>query len=256
MPTVSRFSLTPVNATALHHPQSIRLERYGAVGDRWFYFAKPDGRFVAGAAHGPLVQIHAEYDVGAERLSLAFPDGTRVSGDACALGEPVWTSMWGRSLTGRVVNGSFEEAVTAYVGERLRLVRTDEPGGAIDIDPVTLVSTASVEEFAAMSGDPRGKDARRFRLLIQVDGTEAREEHSWNSRRLRVGDAIVEGGGPVPRCIVTTQDPDTGRRDIDTLRILAHYRGKPDGKHVEFGMYGRVVEPGDVAVGDPVELLN
>ena len=256
VPTISRFSLTPVKATRLHHPPSIRLERYGAVGDRWFYFARPDGRFLAGAGHGPLVRIRAEYDVDGERLSLAFPDGTTVAGEACNLGEPVRTSMWGRPVRGRAVEGPFEDAVTTYVGEPLRLVRADEPGGAIDVEPVTMVSTASIEEFPAQAADHRAADGRRFRLLLQLDGCEPREEHGWTGRRLRVGDAIIEAGGPVPRCVVTTQDPNTGGRDLDTLGILARYRGKPDGKHVEFGIYGTVVEPGTVHLGDRVELLD
>ncbi|MFL5767939.1 MAG: hypothetical protein ACJ758_08870 [Actinomycetota bacterium] len=37
MPTIARFSIAPVKSTALHHPEEIRLERHGAVGDRSFY---------------------------------------------------------------------------------------------------------------------------------------------------------------------------------------------------------------------------
>src|SRR6266516_5849348 len=157
MPTVLRFSLTPVKSTALHHPDEIRLERYGAVGDRDFYFARPDGRFVAGAAFGPLVRIRADHDRDAERLRLTFPDGTTVEGDACALGPPVRTSMWGRPLRGRVVDGPFERALTTYVGTPIRLVRCDRPGDAIDDWPATLVSRASVGEFASRAGDERGR---------------------------------------------------------------------------------------------------
>jgi uncharacterized protein len=31
--------------------------------------------------------------------------------------------------------------------------------------------------------------------------------------------------GPVDRCVVTTRDPDTGERDLDTLRLIKRYRG-------------------------------
>jgi uncharacterized protein YcbX len=37
------------------------------------------------------------------------------------------------------------------------------------------------------------------------------------------------------------------------LRAIAAYRGKRDGKHVDFGVYARVTEPGRVRVGDPAE---
>ena len=58
-------------------------------------------------------------------------------------------------------------------------------------------------------------------------------------------------GGPVDRCAVTTRDPDTGERDLDTLRLLKDYRGQreSDGA-VLFGVYAYVERPGVVRVGD------
>ena len=49
---------------------------------------------------------------------------------------------------------------------------------------------------------------------------------------------------------VTTRDPDTGIRDLDTLEILKRYRGSFD-----FGVRARVEQPGEVGVGDEVEAL-
>ena len=88
------------------------------------------------------------------------------------------------------------------------------------------------------------------------DKLSEHEEDGWAGRRLRLGEAVVEGGGPVVRCAVTTRDPETTRRDLDTLRILGDYRGRrgEDGS-VLFGVYASVVEPGRVRLGDPVELL-
>jgi len=256
MRTVARFSLTPVKSTALHHPDEIRLERYGAVGDRDFYFARPDGRFVAGASFGPLVRIRAEHDRGAERLSLTFPDGSTAEGHACDFGEPVWTSMWGRPRRGRVVEGPFTEALTSFAGSPLRLVRCEKPGEVIDEWPATIVTTASIEEFGRRAGDDRRRDGRRFRMLIELDGCEANEEDSWRLRRVRSGEALVRVLDPVPRCVVTTQDPRTGVKDVDTLNVLAAYRGRPDGKHVEFGRYAEILEPGTIRVGDEALLVD
>lgn len=52
------------------------------------------------------------------------------------------------------------------------------------------------------------------------------------------------------RCIVTTFDPDTLAQDIDVLHEI---RTRFDGK---LTLNARVIEAGDVAVGDPVELLS
>jgi uncharacterized protein YcbX len=59
---------------------------------------------------------------------------------------------------------------------------------------------------------------------------------------------------PVARCVITTQDPSTGLKDLDTLKAIAEYRGLRDGRSIDFGVYGSVVEPGVVRVGDPVEV--
>jgi uncharacterized protein YcbX len=92
-------------------------------------------------------------------------------------------------------------------------------------------------------------------MLFTLAGCDAHEEDEWNGRLVRFGDAVVRVGGAVPRCAVTTRDPDTGKRDLDTLHLIKRYRGVRDGEHIDFGVYGQVVEPGSVRVGDPVEPL-
>jgi hypothetical protein len=57
----------------------------------------------------------------------------------------------------------------------------------------------------------------------------------------------------VGRCAVTTRDPDTGQRDLDTLGVIAAYRGDvPTIEPLPFGVWCEVVEPGRVAVGDAI----
>jgi uncharacterized protein YcbX len=52
---------------------------------------------------------------------------------------------------------------------------------------------------------------------------------------------------------VTTLDPDTGLRDVPTLKVIKNYRGINAEQQLQFGVYAEVVEPGEVSVGDPVE---
>jgi uncharacterized protein YcbX len=194
------------------------------------------------------VQVRPE--AGNGRLALRFPDGRLVEGEV-DLGEAVRTNFWGRPVDGRLVHGPWAEALSAYAGTSLHLVKTDEPGAGCDVHVGTLVTRASCERL----GDELGAevDARRFRMLFELDGTAAHEEDTWN--RLRIGDAIVRTAGPVPRCAVTTQSPDTGIRSLDTLAGIRAYRGQRDGKHLDFGVYLDVERPGRVRVGDAVEPL-
>jgi uncharacterized protein YcbX len=253
MPSVARFSLTPVKGLALHHPEEIRLESRGVAADRRFYLVREDGRLFSGLHHGPLVRVVADWEEPGDRLRLTFPDGTVVE-ETVRLGDPVVTEFWGRAVSGRAVLGPWGDALASFVGRTLRLVKAEEPGGALDAEPVTLVSQASVEELRRRAERAR-VDGRRFRMLVDLAGCSPHEEDSWTGRRLRLGEAVVEVVGPVARCATTTRDPATGLRDFDTLRAIEAYRGRRDGKKIDFGVYARVHVPGRVGVGDPVQVL-
>jgi uncharacterized protein YcbX len=198
-----------------------------------------------------LVQIQAEYEQDGERLTMRFPDGSVVRGDATDLGQPVETNFFGRPVRGRALNGDWQAALAAYARRPVILVRPDEPGGANDAYPVSMFGTASAEELARRSGRTEALDSRRFRLLIEVSGTEPHEEDTWVGCPVRVGEAIVAIDVPVERCVITTQDPDTGLKDFDTLAALKDYRGRD---HIDFGVYANVVQAGTIRVGDPVEV--
>jgi uncharacterized protein YcbX len=92
-------------------------------------------------------------------------------------------------------------------------------------------------------------------MLLELDGVDAHEEDTWSGNRVQVGGAVIRVGGPVPRCAITTQDPETGMRTLDTLAGIKAYRGLRDGKALDFGVYFEVDSPGRVAVGDAVEPL-
>ena len=256
VPTVARLNITPVKSTALHHPDRIRLERHGAVGNRDFFFVNEDGRRLSGSKKALLIPIRADYDASNERLTLRLPDGIVVRGSAAAHGEALTVDFYGRAVSAHVVEGEWEEALTRYVGHPVRLARVDRPGDGIDARPVTLVSLASVEELSRQGGRDRPVDARRFRMLIEVDGCAPHDEDTWAGRRVRVGEAVVLVGDPVPRCVITTLDPQTGMRDFPTLKVIRQYRGVSQDDELQFGVYGDVLEPGPTRVGDEVELLD
>jgi uncharacterized protein YcbX len=249
--SVSRLSITPVKGTMLHHPDRIRVERVGVPGNREFFFVDRDGRLFGATRHPALVKVHAEYDLEANRLSLRFPDG-RVVEDEVVVTDEAPTNFWGRRVEGYFVDGPFSAAVGEYAGRDVRLVRAADVGGAFDVDVLTLLSGASVAELARQAGAGE-LDGRRFRMLMELDGCRPHEEDTWDGRRFRVGTAVIRVGGPVPRCVLTTRNPDTGVRDFDSLKEIKRYRGLMDGDGIPVGVYALVEEPGEIALGD--ELL-
>ena len=97
-------------------------------------------------------------------------------------------------------------------------------------------------------------------MLFQIEGCEPHEEDEWIKRRVRVGGAVVKLRGDVGRCAITTQNPETGAPDFDTLRTIDAYRARTTNaagkEHIPFGVYGEVVRAGAVRVGDTVEPLE
>jgi uncharacterized protein YcbX len=117
-----------------------------------------------------------------------------------------------------------------------------------DDAPVSLMSQASLRALAGAL-DGTVPDGRRFRMTLTIAGVEAWEEHGWAGREVAAGRAVLRVVDPIPRCVVTTRDPDAGRTDFPILKALARLRGK-DG--VTFGVWCEVARPGTVRVGDSV----
>jgi uncharacterized protein YcbX len=161
-------------------------------------------------------------------------------------------ALYDRTVTARWVLGPFSEAVSARAGHDLRLARVEPPGSAGGSHRVSIVSVGSVGDVGHRGGRD-GLDSRRFRMLVEVDGCDPYEEDAWSGRRVRLGDAVVLVGDSIPRCVVTTMDPDSGRPDFPTLDVLAGHRRREGG--LMLGVYGHVERPGTVRVGDPVEPL-
>jgi uncharacterized protein YcbX len=257
MPTVSALSIAPVKGLGLEHPDEIVLERHGVAENRRFYLVDRHGQRFAGKECGPLVQVAAEYDAAAERLALRFPDGIVVEGTV-RLGERIETDFWGRPVGARLVEGPWAGPLSEFAGRPVRLAKTDEPGAGVDRGsgrgPISLISEASLDELTRAAGADARVDWRRFRMLVVVAGCGPHEEDEWIASVVRIGEAAVRFLGPVGRCVVTTRDPDTGERDLDTLRVIGGYRGRSLATGgFDFGVYGAVVDPGRVRVGDPVE---
>lgn len=267
MPLVSRLSTTPVKGTALHSPPTVPITGNGVPDNRRFHLVDADGRLFNGKQHGPLVRLSAELDAHGTRLRLQFPDRPPVEGSTTELGEAVCTDFYGRDVAGHLVEGPWTGALSDFVGAEVHLVAVDRPGDAVDVHPVTLISTATLDHLRSVTPGGDRLDHRRFRMLVEVDGVDVHEEDTWAGRRVRLGEATVQVVGPVPRCVVTNENPDTGAVDFGTLKAIVRYRGElatdlstpvahlPDNGAVILGMYATVEEPGEVAVGDRVEVL-
>jgi uncharacterized protein YcbX len=154
-----------------------------------------------------------------------------------------------------VVRGPFAQALSEHLGVCLRLVAPADGCSAADRGSqgvLSAISRASLARLAQVA-DEAAIDPRRFRMTVEVDGISAHEEDDWVGHSFVLGDARVAFAGHVGRCIVTTRDPDSDVVDLATLDLLRSYRaGAATSEPLAFGVYGAVLEPGIVRVGDSV----
>jgi uncharacterized protein YcbX len=106
---------------------------------------------------------------------------------------------------------------------------------------INLASVAAIEDVVGRPVHPL-----RFRGNVYVTGWPAWREFDF------LGQDITVARGPqfriikrIVRCAATNVDPDTGIRDLSIPDALMRSFG-----HADCGVYGEVVEGGEIAVGD------
>jgi uncharacterized protein len=111
-----------------------------------------------------------------------------------------------------------------------------------DILPLLVATDGAVAEF--------GRDVRRLRPNILIEGVEGLAEREWPGSELHIGDIIVRLDSLRGRCHMTTIDPDTLTINPAVLRdIVRRFGGK-------LALNAEVVRAGTIRVGDPVRIVR
>ena len=109
---------------------------------------------------------------------------------------------------------------------------------------VSIINLASVAAVEGAVGRP--VHPLRFRANVYVTGWPAWHEFDLVGREIAVGKrARLKIIKPIVRCAATNVDPDTGMRNLSIPDTLLRSFG-----HTDCGVYGEVVEAGDIARGD------
>lgn len=120
--------------------------------------------------------------------------------------------------------------------------------------PILLATAPSLN--ALNTGFDTPFSIRRFRPNLVIDGLfDPWAEDTW--RLIRIGKAVLRVASPCDRCVMTTQDPDTGEQTDrrEPLATLARLHRSAKGK-ICFGQNLVVEEEGTIVLGDEVELLE
>lgn len=237
--------------------EAVLTER-GLRHDRRWMIVDDGGRFRTQRELPQLATLRTAIDgqrlvlgIGAEELSLPL-DGDE--------GEPMQVTVWRDSVAAVRPDPRIDEALSAWLGRPLRLVRFPEasrrpcdpafaePGthtGFADGFPLLVVSEASLAELndALHERGATPVPMSRFRPNLVVTGVSSRTED--RHARLELGDgAALDLVKPCDRCIVTTTDQDTGERHPpEPIATLTRIRRNPRSRGVMFGQNAVPVMP-------------
>lgn len=253
MVRVRAIHLSPIKSLGLMSSERATVTPDGIAGDRAFVLLDDRGEVATMRRYGALARAGSRFDPDSGRLVVVLADGSEVSGIVGG-DEREAVLMFGRDVQGTIVEGPWAEALSELAGSPMRLMLVGN-GHAQDTYPMSLLSEASLHELAARSGEAGVADPRRFRNTLVVDGIAPHEEDEWIGHDVRAGEVVLRIAERDPRCSMTTLNPQSGERDMDTLRMIVDYRTLQDG-NICFGVYADVAQPGTVAVGDTVEPLS
>ncbi len=210
---------------------SLRVDARGVEGDRLYAVHDVEGRFGSGKNTRRLRRIDGLFGLRATIVdgvpSVLFPDGRAMSS----------------SDTG------IHAALSAALGLPVILARE---GGVphFDSSAIHILTTASLEWLKQALPDVQA-DERRFRpnLLLAAEGSGPLEQQ-WIGRTLQIGERLkLRITEPTERCRMVTLGQSELPEDLRVLREIAQQLD------AQFGVYAEVLAPGEVRVGDPVQLV-
>lgn len=199
----------------------------------------PKANFLNLAKDEKLAQLGASFDEESRTLTLLR------KGKQVARGR--LDDMTGRAL--------LVQFLSAFMGDgprgRLRIVEAPAEASLTDVEPnwLSIINLASVTDIERVARQPI--HPQRFRGNLMIDGAEPWVERDWVGKRIRIGHAVLEGMQIIGRCAATEVNPETAERDINLPLTLRRGFG-----HYHCGLYVRVVEPGRIAQGDQLEILD
>lgn len=229
----------PLERISVTAGQTLPWDRTWAVAHE---AAKTDGRgwapcanFTRGSKAPGLMAIEASLDEKSESVRLAHPDKEPLEFSPDSPGDLQSFLDWSADLVPE--NRARSARILRIAGRGM--TDTDYPS-------VSLGNLSSLRDLSDRLGQPL--DPRRFRANFWIEGLKPWEEFGWVGQEIGLGRLRFFVEERIQRCLATSANPETGRRDADTLGAL-----KAGWGHQDFGVYLTALVTGELTRGDPLE---
>jgi uncharacterized protein YcbX len=265
MPILSSLHVYPIKSCGGISVPEWEVDAFGFRFDRRWMLVTPEGHFLTQRELPALALVRVA--IAEPHLRVTAPRAPELLTPLTPQGgRAIATAVWGDPLRAVAPDHRADEWFSTYLGHEVNLVYLPEtvvrevdrdyaPDGGrtgfADGFPFLLVGEASLADLNARLAKPLPMD--RFRPNLVVSGSPAFAEDRW--RRIVIGGIPMRVVKPCARCVVTTTDQATGRRDGDEpLRTLATFRRQDN--QVMFGQNLVHYGAGRLRAGDEVRIAS
>ncbi|QGG89969.1 MOSC domain-containing protein [Agrobacterium sp. MA01] len=252
-------------------PQA-RIDPMGLSGDRRMMLVDPDGQFITQREMPDLARLTAL--PAAAYLTLRLNDGREMMVAPPQPDNRMDVTIWRSTVSAAMAHDSVNAKLSDWFGRPVKLAFIDEesrreasvewageasPMGFADGYQILVTTSGSLralnEDMERHGEGSVGMD--RFRPNIVVDCDEPWAEDAWTG--LEIGGVRFDFVKPCPRCIMTTQDQQTGSREVASpMPAMGRIRMSAD-RRVPGVLFGWNAVPrgeGLVRVGDAATVLG
>jgi len=222
----------PVKSMGAEPLAEVDVSWHGFAGDRRWAFIR-NGAVQSGF---PWLTLRERGDMGHYRPSFVDPARPDTSPTVVRTPSGVTFDVADSALGAELCPGG------------VRVIKQSR--GIFDTFPLSLITTQTIARLGEIVG--ARLDAQRFRPNILVEAADEAPfaEDEWVGCVLRIGGMHIRVDKRDGRCVVITIDPVTTERNPAILRAVASDRQGC------LGVYGSTVQPGSVAVNDPVLIAS
>jgi uncharacterized protein YcbX len=245
----------PVKSMQGSAVERLEVRTGGVAGDRRFGLVDAgSGALLSAKRIGRLLGAVVEGDV------VTLPDGSRVALDGPSAEADAALSAWlGREV--RVAEATPETAVAYEMtfdppNDDAEYYAIDAPRGSfLDLADVHLTCRGTLAWCASQRPD-LDWDVRRFRPNVVIDAPEldAFGEDGWVGHHVHVGSVVLAADQATVRCAMPLRAQPALAERPELASQPALYGALEELHANHLGLYLSVVEPGVVAVGDPVRI--
>jgi uncharacterized protein YcbX len=265
MPRISELYIYPVKSLGGIALNNVQLTDRGFQYDRRWMLIDENRRFLSQREYPGMALLQSA--IAEEGLRVFHKDQptlqVTIPFDPMT-NEKMEVEIWDDFCEGTHVSAEADRWFSEILGIQCRLVymgddshrlveekyRRNEADIASFSDgyPVLMISQESLQDLNDRLEEALPMD--RFRPNIVIEGVEPYEEDLM--AEFTINGIIFFGVKPCTRCVMTTIDQGTGKKNKEPLRTLANYRGRNN--KIYFGQNILMDSVGELRVGDEIEI--